>query len=309
LNVSVIIPCHNASLWIVDAIRSVAAQTISPKEIIIVDDASTDNSLEKACSVGIPLEIISVEKHNAAAARNIGISAATGEWVAFLDADDEWFPDHLERASKLLGPTDVAYLATSQRRYAENRSQLFEFPWPAPWPSVPRSGLNRWDFLNWFSAVSAFNNSSLVLSLNVLHSIGGYDLILRRRHDYELFMRMICHGTWTFDPTPAAIVQRNTPGSISRALVECSYFFLLGLQKNYAAYQSPEMDYFLRQKARGALRDALTFGTTKEIIKMWEISRPVLSPSERMVYSLLMLIPNMSRYLYKFKDGIESRMG
>src|SRR6266436_6780983 len=112
MRVSAIIPCYNAERWIGGALRSVAAQTYPPHEIIVIDDSSTDGSLAQIRQSGVPVKLLTVSARNAAAARNAGIEAATGDWVALLDADDVWYPNHLARAEELLRATnDVALMS------------------------------------------------------------------------------------------------------------------------------------------------------------------------------------------------------
>src|SRR5262245_41477666 len=109
---SVIMPCHNASAWITDALVSADAQLYQPHEIIVIDDASTDDSLVKIAKSGIDVKILHTNYRNAAAARAHGIAQATGDWIAFLDADDIWYPHHLQRARDMLQNTDdVGFLA------------------------------------------------------------------------------------------------------------------------------------------------------------------------------------------------------
>jgi glycosyltransferase involved in cell wall biosynthesis len=97
MRISVIIPAYNAAAYIERALRSVLNQTRPADEIIVVDDGSSDNTadiLKKYQN-----QIISIRQPNAgvSAARNTGIRAATGDWVAFLDADDEWLPEKLTK--------------------------------------------------------------------------------------------------------------------------------------------------------------------------------------------------------------------
>src|SRR5262245_6150649 len=106
MRISVIIPCHNAGRWIADTLRSVAAQTYPAHEVIVIDDASTDNSIAEVGRSGVPVTLLHVVARNAAAARNAGIEAASGDWIALLDADDVWYPNHLARAVELLSNSD-----------------------------------------------------------------------------------------------------------------------------------------------------------------------------------------------------------
>ena len=93
--VSVVLPVFNGELFLSEAIESVLAQTWSPVELIVVDDGSTDRSAEIAR--GYPLTYLHQENSGVAAARNRGIEAAQGELVSFVDQDDVWLPDKLER--------------------------------------------------------------------------------------------------------------------------------------------------------------------------------------------------------------------
>src|SRR6266849_7928778 len=112
MRISVIMPCHNASRWVAAALRSISKQTQSAHEIVVIDDGSTDNSVLEIERTSVPVKLLRVGFNNAAAARNAGIEAATGDWIALLDADDVWYPNHLSRAVELLCQTDdVAFVS------------------------------------------------------------------------------------------------------------------------------------------------------------------------------------------------------
>jgi GT2 family glycosyltransferase len=93
--ISVVIPAYNAARYIGEALQSVAAQSLAASEVIVVDDGSTDGTPEIAERCGGVVRVLRQERGGAAAARNLGVRAARGEWVAFLDADDYWLPDRL----------------------------------------------------------------------------------------------------------------------------------------------------------------------------------------------------------------------
>ncbi|MEM4724269.1 MAG: glycosyltransferase family A protein, partial [Candidatus Hadarchaeum sp.] len=96
-SVSVIIPCYNHGHYLPCAVNSVMAQTFADWEAIIVDDGSTDNTREVAAQfTDSRVRYIYQDNRGLAAARNTGIRAAQGEYLAFLDADDEWEPTFLE---------------------------------------------------------------------------------------------------------------------------------------------------------------------------------------------------------------------
>ena len=95
-SVSVIIPAYNAEPYIVRCIRSVLMQSFPVHEIIVVDDGSADLTARLAEHYGSPVRVIRQENAGVSAARNTGIHAASGNWIAFLDADDQWLPDRLK---------------------------------------------------------------------------------------------------------------------------------------------------------------------------------------------------------------------
>ncbi len=100
--VSVVIPAHNARSFIRAALLSVRAQTLGDWEILLVDDGSSDGTLEEARASGVPLRCLRQERRGPGAARNRGVSQAAGEYVAFLDADDSFQPRKLELQARAL---------------------------------------------------------------------------------------------------------------------------------------------------------------------------------------------------------------
>ena len=100
--VSVVIPAYDSERYLAEAIRSVLVQTHRPLEIIVVDDGSTDGTVGVARRFGTLVHVIRRGHAGIAATRNVGIAAATGELVAFLDSDDVWLPDKLARQVALV---------------------------------------------------------------------------------------------------------------------------------------------------------------------------------------------------------------
>jgi len=102
LEVSVVIPAYNADRYIARALKSVQAQKRPAREIIVVDDGSTDNTAAVVQRSGSNIRYIHQDNAGAAQARNTGIEAASCDWIAFLDADDEWLEDNLAQQLALL---------------------------------------------------------------------------------------------------------------------------------------------------------------------------------------------------------------
>lgn len=188
--VSVVIPTFNHAVFLADALRTVIAQTYAPVEIIVVDNYSTDNTAE----------VIAAAKHSAlkyvkfanrgiiAAARNAGIRAASGEYIAFLDADDEWFPEklalqipHLLVGSLAGVASDLTY--TGAASYAESEFGKGEEGW------------HDYDYAE-LVRQNAVTTSSMVVRRADLERVGGFDELpaFNVIEDWELWLRLAISG-------------------------------------------------------------------------------------------------------------------
>lgn len=121
--VSIITPLHNAADFFEQALESVLSQTYDEWELIIIDDRSTDNSVEIVKSyleIDNRINLIQLEKnYGAAVARNAGIEIAKGRYIAFLDSDDIWYPEKLERQLDFMQKNDVAFSFSKIERVNE----------------------------------------------------------------------------------------------------------------------------------------------------------------------------------------------
>ncbi len=112
--VSIIVPVYNAGQWIEDTVLSVKSQTYTDWELILVDDKSTDNSLELMRGLaGDRIKVIeSGENKGASYARNRGVKEAVGRYICYVDADDLWSPDKLEKQLRFMEENDAAFSFT-----------------------------------------------------------------------------------------------------------------------------------------------------------------------------------------------------
>jgi len=194
--VSVIIPTYNRAKYVTQAIDSVLAQTYRNYEIIVVNDGSTDNTREVLKRYGDNIRYIYQENAGGAAARNTAIKAAKGQWIAFLDSDDEWLPEKLatQMAHLRERPDLCAHItnATFVRPPSE-RVDLFELRnFPKRWSDF--SVLERP-----LKYVLNFDIGFLPTLLVKQHSLvasGLFDPKLQKGHDRDLFLRLALHGPW-----------------------------------------------------------------------------------------------------------------
>jgi glycosyltransferase involved in cell wall biosynthesis len=183
---SVVIPAYQAATVVGDAIESVLAQTVQPCEIIVCNDGSTDDLHAALAPFMSRLRLIDKDNGGEASAKNAGIRAATGDFVAFLDADDVFLPRRLERLGGLasLRPdldllTTDSYLVVNGERVRNCYVPEFRFA-----ASDQRAAILRYNFLP-FVAVRR----------EALIAVGGFDETLRNVPDWDLWLRMILAGS------------------------------------------------------------------------------------------------------------------
>lgn len=109
MTVSVVMPVRNRAATLQRALDSVSAQSVQPLEVVVVDDASSDESAQIARDFGATV-IVNLAQQGSGPSRNTAILAAHGRWIAFLDSDDQWYPNHLET---VLAAADGHLLVTS----------------------------------------------------------------------------------------------------------------------------------------------------------------------------------------------------
>ena len=120
MKISVIIPTYNRILFLKRSIDSVLAQTLQPYEIIIVDDGSSDGTSAMIKKNYPNLKLICQENKGVSAARNIGVKASSGDWVCFLDSDDEWKKNKLSEQNIALEKNATYSFCHSNEEWIKN---------------------------------------------------------------------------------------------------------------------------------------------------------------------------------------------
>jgi len=199
--VSVVVPTFNAALTVRRALASVRAQTHAEWEAICVDDASTDDTVARIVAFDDPrIRIIRLDRNGGPGrARNLGIAAARGALVAFLDADDEWLPDKLARQVALFEADAGLALAVTDMRVktvdGRDGSSVYT-------RQPPVSGAEAWKTL----LASSFIATSAVMTRRaLLDEIGGFDPDLVTGEDQDLFIRLAMTGRVYAAPDALAV--------------------------------------------------------------------------------------------------------
>ncbi len=201
--ISVVIPVYNRRQQVQRAIASALRQSLPPHEILVADDASTDGTPAAVAALADPrLRLLRHDRNRGAgAARNTGIAAATGKWIAFLDSDDEWEPRKLERQlAQLMGaPKNVAANVTGyvidDLRNGQSRRLC---------PTERQAKLGA---LVWGCPLGP--GSTMMVSRDMFHEIGPFDEALRRLEDWDWLMRYLPRYALGIVPEPLAIVHKG----------------------------------------------------------------------------------------------------
>ncbi|NMP25026.1 glycosyltransferase family 2 protein [Sulfobacillus harzensis] len=178
-SISVVIPAYNAEDTVVDAIRSVLQQSLPAHEIVVVDDGSNDGTAPLVRDQFPSVRLVRVPNGGPSRARNQGIQLVTGEWIAFLDADDTWHPDKLKVQMAQVSP-DVELIASDWVRGTEFTSV------PNP---VPTTRLTYRDMLT----MNQFQTSTVLMSTRLAKLLNGFDPEVDGAEDWDFWLRASEH--------------------------------------------------------------------------------------------------------------------
>jgi glycosyltransferase involved in cell wall biosynthesis len=239
--VSVVIPAYNAEAYITPALKSVLSQTYPHTEVIVVDDGSRDDTARLVQSFS-GVRCIQQANAGVSTARNVGAAAATGHFLAFLDADDVWHPAKLAHQVRgMLACPDVALSRTHFRGSTWTPEALaicFEPKAPELITELSESFLNPY-----------FATSSVMVRRSAFEAARGFDTSLRVAEDVDFYLRVLASAPSVLVVTQEVLFKRPVKGSLGDDSEE-GYVQLLQVYDRYLS-QHP------------ALRDVLGLATIK----------------------------------------------
>ncbi len=212
--ISVVIPIYNGEKYVRECLDTVYRQSYRRIEVVCVDDGSTDRSAEILDSYADRVRIVRGEHRNLPSARNRGIAAATGEFTAFLDVDDLWEPDKLEKQVAVFARrpevglvfTDVVKLRSSGvRRGSPERSRLAR-------------KLAHTDPFFLLARRNFITPSSVMIRRAVFASAGVFDESLHSCEDWEYWLRLAAHGIRMAFVDEALVFYRAHEDNMSRVV-------------------------------------------------------------------------------------------
>jgi len=246
--VSVVIPAYNAAWSVGRAIESVLAQGFRDFELIVVDDGSTDSTAAVLSHFGDELRVLSKTNGGLSSARNAGIQASRGSYVAFLDADDWWLPDKLERQVALMrSRPELAFCSTAARIEGPNGESLGEW----------RCGGDTGAALEAIFAVNAFvagSGSAVFARRDALDRAGGFDESLHSLEDIDMWMRLAAVGAYACVADPLAVILKR-PDRMSANLDVMRDAAITVMRKNRHLLPPGKRGAFWRHAYAGMLSD------------------------------------------------------
>ncbi len=189
--ISVVIPVYNGAAFISRAIQSVLLQSLKPFEVIVVNDGSKDSTAEKLAEFKSAITVISIPNGGVSNARNIGIQACTGNFVAFLDADDVWYEDKLRLQLEVFEKNaevgfcccDYAFLL-SNNRDTVNHFSRFKNDSDIELDTILSDPLGYLVKKNFVGTCS-----NVVIRKSVLDKVGLFNVNYKQAEDYDLWFR------------------------------------------------------------------------------------------------------------------------
>ncbi|UVO49034.1 glycosyltransferase family 2 protein [Sphingomonas sp. SUN019] len=247
---AVVMPLYNKAAHVRDAIDSVLAQTYPAHEIIVIDNRSTDGGraiVEAIDDPRIRLLDLPTPGPGGYAGRNMGIDAATSEWIAFLDADDLWTPDHLALLAR--GTADelgIDAVATGfdhvfdDRREPQRIAPALEHPVTLDFAQFLDSWLAVRECPMWTGAI-AIRRAAILAA-------GGFpDGKAVRGGDKELWLRVVRNGLLRYYPALTAAFHRDSENKVSKSTTTLGLPYLVGTARAMVAGASPREAALLRR--------------------------------------------------------------
>jgi glycosyltransferase involved in cell wall biosynthesis len=201
--ISVIIPTYNREKLVGEAIASILTQRLQDFEILVIDDGSTDSTLKVLSQLRYPIKVLKSNRNGPAKARNIGIQEARGDYIAFLDSDDLWEPNKLQRQLTYLRRfKHIPFVYTNVRFREKNqikRKTLFDDVVPL-----------RKHLLPALVSGDAICTSTVMIKKQIFDEVGLFDERLKIHEDQDLWNRISSRYTLGHINEPLCIMRLDT---------------------------------------------------------------------------------------------------
>jgi glycosyltransferase involved in cell wall biosynthesis len=251
-DVSVIIATHNRAAQVAEAIDSVLAQSLKVREIIIVDDGSTDDTLRQLSRYGSRIRTYHQSSQGASVARNNGIRESRGQWIAFLDDDDVWLPEKIELQMQIAEQNpNLGLVYCSDHAVDEQLRILY---------TRNALAMNRGDVFEQLLVKNFIFTSCVIARRDAIEHAGLMDPGLTYGEDLDLWLKIAAHHPVDFAPEPLVLYRQSATGCLSRDTKAAD--------RLYAMQKIIERALILR-KAGSSTRRRARYNLEREWIASW----------------------------------------
>jgi GT2 family glycosyltransferase len=311
-SVSVVIPAHNAEEHVVRAVNSALRQTYSPVEVLVVDDASTDNTAMRVWSIR-HADVFVLQRTEPGPggyrARNQGIHMARGAWIAFLDADDEWSCTHLEKLCELHAKFPRARVLSSSWRVVGAASQARQNHYLDRYRHAGCHELDFDQFLRrWSGGTAPIWTSAACARWDVLQAVGGFPAgRCTRGGDVDTWLRIMLTGTTlAYSPEITAIYHRDVEASVTRRLApQVDHCTMQTISSALAQQRSIRTRLLLKRLANTHRKDPIRKRARAGELQLRDLKGfyPAATPGFFFLSCLLALAPHrLVRFLLTVRD-------
>ena len=209
---SVAIPCFNRHPFLLQALASVWSQTFSDYELIVIDDGSTDGTQEYLSSVTRPIHLIRQANLGPGAARNAGMAAARGEYVAFLDSDDLWFPWTLAVMAQVIRENDAPAIVGARVKQFRDEAETVGIL------EEPLQVLRYNDFLASAASPVLIGSGTVAVRRDVAMASGGFTTCRINGEDHDLILRLGTAPGFVLITAPITLGWRRHAGGATHSV-------------------------------------------------------------------------------------------
>jgi len=220
--VSVVVPTFNRAHLINRALQSVVSQTHASLDLIVVDDGSTDNTCERVRTDYPHATLLSQSNQGVSAARNLGISVAQGDWIAFLDSDDSWCESKIEQQLQALAKEPRSRICHTDEIWIRNGVRV------NPMNKHLKSGGNIFEQCLPRCVISP---SAVLLHHSVFEDFGSFDEELPACEDYDLWLRLCAKLPVTYLPEKLVVKYGGHDDQLSAKYWGMDRFRIASLEK------------------------------------------------------------------------------
>ena len=231
MNISVIVPTYNRAQLLARALQSVVTQATPPMEVIVVDDGSNDGTEEVVCTRFPQVQYIRQNNQGVSNTRNRGIEAARGDWLAFLDSDDEWLPQKLASQKEMLAANSQYKICHTDEIWIRNSTRV----------NAMKKHTKAGGFIfERCLPLCVVSPSSVLIHRSVFDEVGLFNEDLPACEDYDLWLRICARFPVLYIDRPLIIKHGGHADQLSHRYPAMDRFRIIALENILQENLSPQ---------------------------------------------------------------------